>query len=176
MEFELGRVEGPLALRDLEIIARGAQCVAQGLLGRIPTLDRAAELFRPRGELDDDILKAHVPIDRIEQMHEMLGFGLDLVLTAENMRIVLRHLPHAHQPMQRAVSLVAVTATEFRHAQREIAVGLDALIEDLHMCRTVHRLEGQKVADLLEHRLVILGIRHLVRHHEHVLAILAPVS
>ena len=47
---------------------------------------------------------------------------------------------HAHQTMQRARWFVTVAATEFRHTQRQVAVGFQPLVEDLHVTRAVHRL------------------------------------
>ena len=49
-------------------------------------------------------------------MDEVLGLGLDLVLAAEDMGVVLRELAHAHQAVQRAVRFVAVAAAELGHA------------------------------------------------------------
>src|SRR3546814_13585939 len=65
----------------------------------------------------------------------------DLVLTAEDVRVVLRELAHAHQPVERAVRLVAVAAAILVNAQRQVAIALDPLFEDQNMRRAVHRLE-----------------------------------
>ena len=97
MEFKLGRIKCPLALRDYKIMTCSAERIAQRFFSRIPTLDCATEFFRSRREFDDDIGKAHVFIDCVKQIDEMLCLGLDLLFCAENMRIVLRHLAHAHQ-------------------------------------------------------------------------------
>src|SRR5204862_7524694 len=115
-----------LPFGDDEVVASGLERVAQSFLGRVPTLDRAAELFGARRELDDHIGKAHVLVNRIEQMYETLSLGLDLLLGAEDVRIVLRHLPDAQQTMQRTISLVPVTAAELGDAHRLAGIGLNA--------------------------------------------------
>ena len=40
--------------------------------------------------------------------------------------------------MQRAGWLVAMNLTELGHAQRQVAIALQAVFEDLYMARTVH--------------------------------------
>ena len=59
------------------------------------------------------------------------------------MRIVLRKAAHAHQPVQRAGWLVAMDIAEFGKPDRQFAVGLQAVLEDLHMARAVHRLQRE---------------------------------
>ena len=63
------------------------------------------------------------------------ALGGELVLGAEDVRVVLREGAHAHQPVQRAGRLVAMHGAEFGKPQRQIAVGLQAVLEDLHMAR-----------------------------------------
>ena len=86
-----------------------------------------------------------------------------LLRHAEDMRVVLREAAHAHDAVQRAGRLVAVARAELGHADRQIAIGLEALIEDLHVAGAVHRLDGQCL-------LLVLDFGE-----EHVLAILRPV-
>ena len=69
--------------------------------------------------------------------------GRQLLLGAEDMRIVLREAAHAHQPVQRAGRLVAMDIAEFGKPDRQIAVGLQAVLEDLHMAGAVHRLQRE---------------------------------
>ena len=69
-----------------------------------------------------------------------------------------------------------MAATEFGHADRQIAIGLDALIENLHMRGTVHGLKRHEVALACQNRAFIFRIRNLVRHDKHVFAILAPMA
>ena len=51
-------------------------------------------------------------VDAGEEREEAPGLVEDLVLAAEDVGVVLGDLPHAHQPVQRAVRLVAVAAAE----------------------------------------------------------------
>ena len=79
----------------------------------------------------------------MQQVAERDRLGIDLVLGAEDVRVVLGEGTHAHQPVQRARRLVAMARAELGHAQRQVAVRLDALPEDLDVTRAVHRLDRE---------------------------------
>jgi hypothetical protein len=66
-----------------------------------------------------------------------------LILGAEDVRVVLREAAHAHQAVQRAGRLVAMHVAEFGQPDRQVAVALQAVLEDLHMAGAVHRLERE---------------------------------
>ncbi len=75
--------------------------------------------------------------------------------------------------MQRTRRLEAVTRTHLGHAQRQLAIAAQALIEDLDMARAVHRLQREHaprrvVDELLQALLVFAEI--------HVLAKILPVA
>ncbi len=78
------------------------------------------------------------------------------------MGIVLSEGAHPHQPVQGTRGLVAVAGAELGHPERQIAVAVQALVEDLHVGRAVHRLEREGL---------VLGLER-----EHVLAELLPVA
>ena len=90
------------------------------------------------------------------------------VLGAEHMRVVLGEAAHAHQPVHGARRLVAVHDAEFGQAQRQVAIALQAVLEDLHMARAVHRLEREPA--------LVLGLVAGRLRREHVLAIPVPVA
>src|SRR3546814_15756285 len=77
-------------------------------------------------------------------------------------RSVLGEGAHPHHAVQSARRLVAMAGAEFRHAQRQVAVAGDALLEDLDVPGAVHRLHRQDA---------ILGLGD-----EHVLVELLPVA
>jgi len=70
-------------------------------------------------------------------------FGGDLRLGDEDVRIVLGESAHAHQPVQRARGLEAVHLAELGQLERQIAVGLEPVLEDLDVTRAVHRLDHE---------------------------------
>ena len=84
------------------------------------------------------------------------------------MRVVLGEPAHAHQPMERAMCLVAVAGTELRKTQRQVAVGLQTLVEDLHMAGAVHGFE--RIGPLF------VGMFLINLGDEHVFAVLVPVA
>ena len=95
--------------------------VAQFILGLVPIGIAAEALLGAQRQLDR-IGEAEILVDPVGQRAEILHFVHDLVFAAEDMRIVLRELAHAHQPVQRAVRFVAVAAAIFVDAQRQVAV------------------------------------------------------
>src|SRR6185503_19723982 len=105
--------------------------------GHVPELVRACPRRWPRTERDVVAVQAKVLVDRGSELDEGRHLLLDLVLAAENVRIVLRERAHAHQPVQRARWLVAMARPELRHAQRQVAIALLPELEDLHVALTV---------------------------------------
>ena len=73
-------------------------------------------------ELHRIFFKAELFVDAVEQRAEIADFVDDLVFAAEDMAVVLRELAHAHDAVERAMRLVAVAATHFGHAQRQVAI------------------------------------------------------
>jgi glyoxylase-like metal-dependent hydrolase (beta-lactamase superfamily II) len=57
-------------------------------------------------------------------------FHLDHVLGAEDVAVVLRETAHPHDAVQATGGLVAVAGAELAVAQRQVAIALDALLED----------------------------------------------
>ena len=140
-EFDLRPVERTLTrlqvIRQPGTVQRGSQ----GRLGAIPQIIGAHTLVRTGRELELDIGKAEVGIDRQGQLDEISGFGLHLLFGTEDMRIVLSEAAHAHDAVQRAGRLVTVTSTELGQTHWQLAIALQTLIEYLHVARAVHRLD-----------------------------------
>ena len=73
----------------------------------------------------------------------------DLLLGDEDMRVVLGEGAHAHQPVQRARRLEAVHLAELGDLERQIAIGFQAVLEDLDVAGAVHRLDHEGALVLL---------------------------
>ena len=131
-------------------------------LGPVPDRVLAGPDRRPVGEVDPHVLESEVAVDALQQFAEVLGLGRDLVLGAEDVGVVLRERAHPHQAVQGARGLVAVAGAELGHPQGQVAVAVQALVEDLHVAGAVHRLQRQRL---------VLGLER-----EHVLAELLPVA
>ena len=84
------------------------------------------------------------------------------------MRVVLREAAHAHQAVHGARGFVAVAGAEFGQAQRQVAEGLQTLIEHLHMTGAVHRLQGVHA--------LFVGVFLVDLRDEHVLTVILPVA
>ena len=87
------------------------------------------------------VVEAEVAIDREDLVVDLQGLLRDLLLGDEDMRIVLGERAHAHQPVQRAGRLEAMHLAEFGDLHRQIAVGLQPVLENLHVAGAVHRLD-----------------------------------
>ena len=107
----------------------------------IPGLVATDTFFRASRQFDDDLLEAKGAIHIVDHTNTGVHFIANLIFSTEDMRIILGKAANAHQTMQRARRFVTVAATEFRHTQRQVAVGFQPLVEDLHVTRAVHRLD-----------------------------------
>ncbi|EKD61350.1 MAG: hypothetical protein ACD_54C00275G0001 [uncultured bacterium] len=167
-EIELRAVERAIALVDLvgqfQPLNRGFQRV----FGLVPHLVRAHAHIRAGGKLDVKLLKAKVFVDRRQQRDEVGAFLLDLIFGAEDMRVILHETTHPHQPVHGTRRFVAVARAEFRQTQGQVAVGFQALIEDLHMAGAVHRLQRVDA--------FFLGTFFVHLDDEHILAVGFPVA
>ena len=136
----------------------------------VPEFVRADALLRPGRELHHDLVEAEVLIDRKDQLVDLVALGRELILGAEDMRVVLGERAHAHHAMQRARGLIAMHDAEFGEPQRQLAIRAQAVLEDLDMAGAVHRL--QRIDALV----LRLGVVAGGARHEHVLAIPAPMA
>ena len=80
---------------------------------------------------------------------------------AKDVAIVLGEGPHTHDAVQAARGFIAVALAKFAKAQGQVAVTLDALVEDDDVPGAVHRLQGE---------VAFLGLGD-----KHVLAVFVPV-
>ena len=161
-ELEFRAVEGALTRVQRVLQACGLDGRLQGTFGPVPGLVRACALFRPVGELDRHLGEAEVGVHRLQQAAERDRFGVDLVLGAENVGVVLGEGAHPHEPVQGTRGLVAVARAKLGNAQRQVAVALHALLVDQHVTWAVHRLHREHA---------VLGLSD-----EHVLAVVVPVA
>ena len=122
--------------------AAGGERVAQALFGFIPSFVGAGTLFGAQREFDADVLEAELFVNFHHQLVEGAGFFGDLVFSTEDVGVVLHEAAHAHQAVQCAGRLVAVAGAEFGQAHGQVAVGTQAVVEDLHVAGAVHRFYG----------------------------------
>ena len=113
------------------------------ILCPIPGCIIADPFFRPCRKFNEYgfIVKAEIPIERLEQVTELAHFGGNLFFRTENMRIVLHKTAHPHNTVQRTGRFIPRTGAELRNTQRQIAVALYSLFKDFNMPGTVHRFK-----------------------------------
>src|SRR3546814_4755246 len=88
---------------DLRVVEAGCRA---GILQRgfrlVPGRVAAGALGRTVGEFHLDISKTHICINSLQQVAEFLALRDDLVLGAEDMRVILGEVAHPHDAVQRA--------------------------------------------------------------------------
>ena len=109
----------------------------------VPQLVRTDAFLRPVGKLDAHVGKAEVLIDRQDQIVHGEAFGCNLIFRDENVRVVLGECAHPHQPVQRTGRFEPMHLAEFGKPERQIAVGLEAVLEDLNVAGAIHRLDHE---------------------------------
>ena len=121
MQVDLRPVERALPLpdevRDLVPLER----LDQLALGEVPLLVRAQLVLGSRRELGAG-LDLEQAVEVPEVVERPVELGVDLLLRAEDVRVVLRHVAHAREPVERADELVAMERRRLGVAQRQIAV------------------------------------------------------
>ena len=88
-----------------------------------------------------EVLEIESLEDDFNDFHNADKLLLNLVLTTEDMCIVLCERTNAGKSVQFARLLVAVNCTEFSNTQRQILVAAWAVLENHTVVRAVHRLE-----------------------------------
>ena len=87
--------------------------------------------------------EAEILVDREDEVVHLQRFRGDLLLGDEDVGVVLGEGAHPHQAVQRARRLEAVHLAELGDLERQVAVGLQPVLEDLHVARAVHRLDDE---------------------------------
>jgi hypothetical protein len=167
LEVELRPVEGAFARVDLVVVPDGEDRLSSAA----SALSHCASVpMRTSGRVDSLMsnLAKPVSVDGGQEPDELRAFLGDLVLGAEDVGVVLGEAADAHEAVERAMRLVAVAGAELGEPQREVAVGLDALVEHLHVAGAVHGLE--RIDPLF------VGMFLVDLGDEHVLAVLVPVA
>src|SRR5690554_1901202 len=140
-KFDLRPIEGALARLQFVLKLQRIQGRSHREFGLVPLFIAPDSLLRARRQLDQHVRKAEVGVHFLQETNERDRLVLNLLLGTENVRIILYKVAHAHDAVQRTGRLVPVTGTEFGHAQRQVAIAFQALIEDFDVTRTVHRLD-----------------------------------
>jgi len=102
LEVKLRPVEGAFAGVDLIIVRHLADGVFQRGLGLVPDRVAAHPHRGPGRQLDVELRKSEIGVDRRQEPDEIGAFGLDLVLGAEDVGVILGETADPHQPVHRA--------------------------------------------------------------------------
>src|SRR2546421_12927448 len=118
MVFDLGSVECALSREHVVDETARLKGSSKRAFGLVPRLACADPFRRARRELVDDLGEAEVRIGLLQQRRKRRDLGLDLLLGAEYMPIVLRESADAHDTVQSTRGFVARAHAELAVAQR----------------------------------------------------------
>src|SRR5207248_2862693 len=121
VQVDLRAVERALARPD-EVLDLGAlERRLQLALGEVPFLVASELVVRPGRELGPRH-EAEASVEVAEVVDAGVELARNLLLRAENVRVVLRDMAHAGEPVQRAGELVPVERRSLCIAERELAI------------------------------------------------------
>ena len=162
MQVDLRPVERAVALVDRVVDPAPVERRAERALGEVPLLVRAELVVRSRRELE-----ARLHPEQVVQVRGEVERGEDLLLDLfrrdEDVRVVLRHVLHPQEAVERPAPLVPVQCRRLRVPQRQLAVAAKRVSEQEHVAGAVHRLQPER--PLLA-----------VRQQEHLVLELLPVA
>mmetsp|Transcript_31552 Transcript_31552/g.71364 ORF Transcript_31552/g.71364 Transcript_31552/m.71364 type:complete len:293 (+) Transcript_31552:343-1221(+) len=162
LNVDLRPVERSVLWINLPITLSGeiVQCPLERGLGPVPHLEFSEGLLWPRAELElvrhaeRFVAAAH----EVERAEDLL---LDLVLSTEDMAVVLLKPADPGKARECARQLVAVEDTEVRVPDGQVTVAPEFATEHQTMARAVHRLHRPLLAFNIEAKhgvLVVLGM------------------
>ena len=166
-EVQFGTVESGLArLHDERepLLLGGLDDAGLGLLPVLVGTDVLGRVLGiAQGNLGRELVEVQGLEDIQDQVDDLLELLLDLVLAAEQVRIILGESADTRKSVQFTGLLVAIDGAELGIAQREFLVGVGAAAVDLAVVGAVHGLEHEFLAflrgmDGLEGVLAVLGI------------------
>ncbi len=122
VELDLRSVERTFAGEALELQPCAGEAVRERAFAHVPVGIGADALLGTQRELDVDVLEAEGLVGLVEHLEEALDLLGHLLAGAEDVRVVLAERAHAREAVHHAAALVAVEASEVRHAPRQLAV------------------------------------------------------
>ena len=112
--------------------------------GIVPRLDVAQIVLLGSGaQLKFETEVEDFRVDTIEEFQTATNLFHNLVLTAENVSIILLEASNSSQSSQRATRFVAMQNTKVGKTDRQLIVGTRLVIEHQAMTGTVHRLQSE---------------------------------
>src|SRR5690554_5732462 len=114
LKVNLGAVKRAVALVDAIGAPRGVPRVLERGFGALPHRDLADKFLRARGQLDI-IVQVNERVGLVDHLQKERDLIADLLLGAEDMRVVLAELAHPRGARKRAGHLVSVQGAKLRH-------------------------------------------------------------
>ena len=169
IDVDLRGVEGAAARIDLERHAVLLEALAEAGRRQLPGLFRADVLLRARRQLGVR-LEAERRVLLADERQCQADLVVDLVVAAEDVRVVLGQLADAEHPGQHARALLAEEHRVVVEAHRQVAVGARPGAVDEDLLRAVHRLQPGDVVVVVQDEHVVLVVVPVARRLPQLLA------
>src|SRR2546430_718113 len=130
-------------LAPIDVVGGAAllQRLLESGVGGVPHRISSNTLFGTGRQVDLDVREAEDVVDLLDEVQFALDLRLDLFLSDEEVRVVLRERADAGESVRDARSLVTMQSREVRQPDRQIAIGVALHRVDLNVSGTVHRLQ-----------------------------------
>lgn len=140
--IDLRPVEGTITLIDGPVIALElGHGRLELLLCVVPGLELTQVLLGPGGELQLEG-ETEQAIDSLQEVEQTLDFRSDLVLSTENVSVILLELADTGETAQGSGRLISVQDTKVRDSQGKLSVTSLTVAEEHKVTGAVHRLES----------------------------------
>ena len=140
MEVDLRAIERAVSLVDDIVQATIVQCLLQAIRRHLPHLICAHRVLGARRELRL-VRQSERAVDLVEEVNRMLDLALDLIGGHKEMRIILREVADAEEPVQSTRKLVTMDESQLCQTQRQVTVAVQLGTIDEHAAGAVHRLD-----------------------------------
>ena len=101
-----------------------------------------ADVVLGHGTELDGVAQAEGGVHLVKQAHGLLNHVLELILSHEDVGVVLAEAAHPEQAVEGAGQLVAVDQADLTHPQGQVPVGVGLAGVDQHAAGAVHGLDG----------------------------------
>ena len=140
VEVDLRAVKRAVSLIDDIVQTAVVQCLLQAIRRHLPHLICAHRVLGARRELCL-VRQSERAVDLVEEVDRVLDLTLDLIGGHKEMRIILREVADAEEPVQSTRKLVTMDESQLCQTQRQVTVAVQLRTIDEHAAGAVHRLD-----------------------------------
>lgn len=113
-------------------------------LGKIKKIIREKEILRESREIDGDLIEEEIIIERKDKIIDLKELRRNMILSEENMRIVMSEKEKKNKKVKRKGRIIEVKIEELRKIYRKIEVWFKEMIEYMKMEGEVNRIKRKE--------------------------------